>query len=182
MEDPPLDRCPWTPRPARPVPDQVGVKRVLLAVRRAAYAAALSLLGCEDEADEAAQEVLVALWETGPLAILAIRSPEAYGRTAGRRRALNRLRAGRSFQVGEVRVDRLPERCRAVLTAQLHGRSRNEIALALGISLKAVEWQIGEGRRRIAREVALRFPGVPPGELFDVELLFPDAAEDLGGG
>lgn len=58
----------------------------------------------------------------------------------------------------------------------------NEIALALGISLKAVEWQIGEGRRRIAREVALRFPGVPPGELFDVELLFPDAAEDLGGG
>lgn len=142
---------------------------------------ALELLGSEDDAEDAAQDVFARLWRNGSGSWRSIHSPSQFFPRVGRNEALGALRrlrparpltaalatALRCSQPGPEewvarrelmrivrhRIDELPPRCRMVMSLfVLEGLKQPEIAERLGIGIKAVEKQIARGRVRL-REV-----------------------------
>ena len=149
---------------------------------RHARAAAFEILGCEFDADEAAQRVVVRHFRRG-LSALEVGHPMRYFRKAGHREALMLLREGvrsstlfdpvamahfkdprrnpldQCIQEAEKAHLRrcillLPPRCSAVMSLVLSGHTRREIAECLGIRIKAVEKQITRGYRNLRKMYA----------------------------
>ena len=139
-------------------------------------------------AEEIAQDVMLELWRRRE-ALAVDGSPQAYLFQAARNRALNHVRHLRVEERGEVHaareltmpapadrglvedeidaairsaVDTLPPRCREVFElSRLHGLKYAEIAQTLGVSVKAVEAQMGKALRVMRERLA---PWLPKGE------------------
>ena len=150
--------------------------------------AASRLLGERSLAEEVVQDVMLELWRrreelalTGPL--------RAYLHQSARNRALNHLRHGRivertapmvareseRFATADGRVAEaelqaalreavasLPTRCRQVFElSRVQGLKYGEIAQLLGVSVKAVEAQMGKALRTLRERLA---PWMPKGD------------------
>jgi RNA polymerase sigma-70 factor (ECF subfamily) len=139
-------------------------------------------------AEEIAQDVLLELWRRRE-SLSADGSPQAYLFQAARNRALNHLRHLRVEERGETQAAReltlpaspdralaeaeidgairsavasLPPRCREVFElSRVHGLKYAEIAQTLGVSVKAVEAQMGKALRVMRERLA---PWLPKGD------------------
>jgi RNA polymerase sigma-70 factor (ECF subfamily) len=141
-------------------------------------------------AEEIVQDVLLELWRRRER-LAPDGSPQAYLFQATRNRALNHLRHGRIVDRSaplvardaprhsapadahatedELRaalrdaVDALPPRCREVFElSRVRGLKYSEIASLLGVSVKAVEAQMGKALRTMRARLA---PWLPPGDI-----------------
>jgi len=141
-------------------------------------------------AEEIVQDVLLELWRRRDR-LAPDGSPQAYLFQSTRNRALNHLRHARVKQrtepmvIGEVAprtepgpdaqlveqeiavalraaVDDLPPRCREVFElSRVHGLKYAEIAGTLGVSVKAVEAQMGKALRTLRERLS---PWLPKGD------------------
>ena len=139
-------------------------------------------------AEEVAQDVMLELWRRRAT-LSPDGSPQAYLFQATRNRALNHLRhlrveargetnaaaeltmpasADRALAEGEIEgavkeaIRTLPPRCREVFElSRLHGLKYAEIAETLGVSVKAVEAQMGKALRTLRERLA---PWLPRGD------------------
>lgn len=139
-------------------------------------------------AEELVQDVLLELWRRRET-LTADGSPQAYLFQSVRNRALNHLRHARVAKRGEPHlavepsprpaaeahlveaeieaalreaVAALPPRCREVFElSRVHGLRYAEIAQTLGVSVKAVEAQMGKALRTLRQRLA---PWLPKGE------------------
>ena len=139
-------------------------------------------------AEEVVQDVMLELWRRRET-LSPDGSPQAYLFQATRNRALNHLRhvrveergetnaaaeltmpasADRSLAEGEIDVAvreaiaTLPPRCREVFElSRMHGLKYAEIAQTLGVSVKAVEAQMGKALRTLRERLA---PWLPHGD------------------
>lgn len=139
-------------------------------------------------AEEVVQEVMLELWRRRET-LAPDGSPQAYLFQATRNRALNHLRHLRVEERGETHAAReltmpapadrgvaegeiddavrgaiaaLTPRCREVFElSRVHGLKYAEIAAALGVSVKAVEAQMGKALRTLRERLA---PWLPNGE------------------
>ncbi|HEX6573518.1 MAG TPA: RNA polymerase sigma-70 factor [Gemmatimonadaceae bacterium] len=131
-------------------------------------------------AEEIVQDVLLELWKRRE-GLADDSSPQAYLFQSTRNRSLNHVRHERVTKAGEpyarrpesvestahahvvedemqatVRraIDSLPERCREIFEmSRTHGLKYSEIAVALGISIKTVEAQMGKALRILREEL-----------------------------
>jgi RNA polymerase sigma-70 factor, ECF subfamily len=131
-------------------------------------------------AEEIVQDVLLELWKRREN-LADDSSPQAYLFQSTRNRSLNHVRHERVEKAGEpyarrpesmdstahshvvedemqaaVRraIDALPERCREIFDmSRTHGLKYAEIAVALGISVKTVEAQMGKALRILREEL-----------------------------
>jgi RNA polymerase sigma-70 factor (ECF subfamily) len=131
-------------------------------------------------AEEIVQDVLLELWKRREN-LADDSSPQAYLFQSTRNRSLNHMRHERVTKAGEpyarrpeateptahshvvedemqaaVRraIDGLPERCREIFEmSRTHGLKYAEIAVALGISIKTVEAQMGKALRILREEL-----------------------------
>jgi RNA polymerase sigma-70 factor (ECF subfamily) len=138
-------------------------------------------------AEEIVQDVMLELWRRREKLDVS-GSPQAYLFQSTRNRALNHLRHARVEQRGEPHlaideaqrstadaelveeeigvalrqaVDELPPRCREVFElSRVHGLKYAEIAQTLGVSVKAVEAQMGKALRTLRERLA---KWLPPG-------------------
>jgi RNA polymerase sigma-70 factor (ECF subfamily) len=138
-------------------------------------------------AEELVQDVLLELWRRRET-LTADGSPQAYLFQSVRNRALNHLRHARVARRGEPHlmaqpspypaaearlaeaeievalreaVESLPPRCREVFElSRVHGLRYAEIAQTLGVSVKAVEAQMGKALRTLRERMA---PWLPKG-------------------
>lgn len=146
--------------------------------------AASEILSGGADAEDAAQQVFLRLWQKDFGASLATR-PESYFRAAGRNEALMILRRRRNqvlltqdvaelldscdlapderVALQELRqlisgaIVELPPRCREVMSlAVVGGLTNAEIARSVGIGIGAVEKQRARGRRLFARVLNAR--------------------------
>lgn len=144
-------------------------------VRDAAY----DVLQSEPDANDAAQQVFIRLWESGDWE--GIDHPDAFFAQAGRNEAVTMLRRRRrrySLRRTNLRLHELisrspspearvliserrehllqaiallPPRCRLVCTLVfVEGCTHRETAETLGVSIGAVEKQVSRGRRQLA--------------------------------
>ena len=143
------------------------------------WSTAVQVLGCHDEASDAAQRVFVRLWGHG--AWRGIQDPARFLRLAARREAISALRRwrGRPLPLTPARertlsdpglgpeeviiltdrsrwlraaISRLPVRCRLVSSLVfMEGFAHQEVAKRLGISVKAVEKQVARGRQQLLK-------------------------------
>ena len=139
-------------------------------------------------AEEVVQDVMLELWRRRE-SLAPDGSPQAYLFQATRNRALNHLRhlrvvergetnaaaeltmpasADRAVAEGEIEravreaIATLPPRCREVFElSRLHGLKYAEIAQTLGVSVKAVEAQMGKALRTLRERLA---PWLPRGD------------------
>jgi len=146
-----------------------------------------ALLRQRDEAEEVAQEVMLELWNRRAQ-LDPERPVQAWLFRAARNRALNVVRHRKVVQLSEPVITaqmgaaassdaltmeheaeaalhealaELPPRCREVFALSRHEGLRNtEIASQLGISVKAVEAQIGRALRSLRERMR---PWLPPG-------------------
>jgi RNA polymerase sigma-19 factor, ECF subfamily len=136
-------------------------------------------------AEEIVQDVMLELWRRREK-LDVDGSPQAYLFQSTRNRALNHLRHARVEQRGEPHlaideaqrpsadaalveeeigvalrqaVDELPPRCREVFElSRVHGLKYAEIAQTLGVSVKAVEAQMGKALRTLRERLAKWLP------------------------
>jgi RNA polymerase sigma-70 factor (ECF subfamily) len=146
-----------------------------------------ALLRQRDEAEEVAQEVMLELWNRRAQ-LDPERPVQAWLFRAARNRALNVVRHRKVVQQSEPEITalagaaapsdalaaqqeldaalhetiaQLPPRCREVFTlSRTEGLRNAEIAARLGISVKAVEGQIGRALRVLRDQLR---PWLPPG-------------------
>ena len=132
-------------------------------------------------AEEIVQDVMLELWKRRE-SLAPDSSPQAYLFQSTRNRSLNHVRHERVAKQGEpyatrpeavdsaahshivedemrvaVRraIDGLPDRCREVFElSRMHGLKYSEIAVALGISIKTVEAQMGKALKVLREELA----------------------------
>ena len=147
-----------------------------------------SMLRDRAVAEELVQDVLLELWRRRET-LTADGSPQAYLFQSVRNRALNHLRHARVAKRGEPElmaepsprpaaesrlveaeietalreaVNALPPRCRQVFElSRVHGLRYVEIAQTLGVSVKAVEAQMGKALRTLRERMA---PWLPDGK------------------
>ena len=131
-------------------------------------------------AEEIVQDVLLELWKRREN-LADDSSPQAYLFQSTRNRSLNHMRHERVTKAGEpyarrpesteptahshvvedemhtavrLAIDGLPERCREIFEmSRTHGLKYAEIAVALGISIKTVEAQMGKALRILREEL-----------------------------
>ena len=145
---------------------------------------AREVLQCGSTSEDAAQNVMLRIVRKGAECWQSIRNPAAYFRRAGRLEALMLLRgfwqradvcsleavnhplaSSESDPLTRVleheerkviiaEIERLPQRCSAVMRRVLEGNSRREIASELGVRLGAVEKQVTRGYARLGRALS----------------------------
>lgn len=132
-------------------------------------------------AEEIVQDVMLELWKRRE-SLATDTSPQAYLFQSARNRSLNHLRHENVVRLGEPYAGRpetlepqapsrliedeilvaakrsiahLPARCREVFEmSRVHGLRYSEIAIAMGISVKTVEAQMGKALKTLREDLA----------------------------